>query len=143
MPAAVPKMIRTVSVISAAASGRASAGMFAAIAWRRGASVSSVANWSTRASSSVSSGSHVFDSVASLGDEDMSISFEISATDYKFPEFSWAEILDCTREATGILAKYLDGYILTKGLTPEQLAELRAAANPFNPRTCAKNRASQ
>lgn len=75
------------------------------------------------------SGSHVFDSVASLGDEDMSIAFEISATDYKFPELSWAEILDCTREATGMLTKYLDGYIFTKGLSPEQLTEFRAAAN--------------
>jgi hypothetical protein len=76
------------------------------------------------------SGSHVFDSVANLRDEDMSISFEVSATDYKFPEFSWAEILDCTREATGMLSKYLDGYIFTKGLSSEQLAEMRAAANP-------------
>lgn len=88
------------------------------------------------------SGSHVFDSVAGFGDEDMSLSFEISATDYKFPEFSWAEILDCTREATGILAKYLDGYILTKRLTPEQLAEFRAA-NPSSHRTRAKSRAGQ
>ncbi len=77
------------------------------------------------------SGSHVFDSVAKVGDEDMSISFEISATDYKFPEFSWVEVLECTREATTMLAKYLDGYIFTKGLSPEQLVELRSsAANP-------------
>jgi len=75
------------------------------------------------------SGAHVFDSVSELRDEDMSISFEISATDYKFPEFSWGEILDCTREATGILSKYLDGYIFTKGLSSEQLAEIRSAAN--------------
>lgn len=71
------------------------------------------------------SGSHVFDSVVRMGEEDMSISFEISATDYKFPEFSWIEILKCTREATTILAKYLDGYILTKNLSPEQLTEFR------------------
>lgn len=89
------------------------------------------------------SDSHVFDSVARLGDEDMSIFFEISETDYKFPEFSWAEVLDCTREATGILAKYLDGYILTKGLTPEQLLEFLAAASPSIHRTCAKSRTGQ
>lgn len=89
------------------------------------------------------SGSHVFDSMASLSDEDMSIAFEISATDHKFPEFSWAEILDCTREATGMLTKYLDGYIYTKGLSPEQLAEFRAAANPSIHRTCAKNGAGR
>lgn len=74
------------------------------------------------------SGSHVFDSVAKTGDDDMSISFEISATDYKFPEFSWVEILECTREATAMLAKYLHGYNFTKNLSPEQLAELRSSA---------------
>ena len=76
------------------------------------------------------SSSHVFDSVARLGDEDMSISFEVSSTDYKFPEHSWAEILECTREATGMLTKYLDGYIFTKRLSPEQLAEFRAEVKP-------------
>ena len=65
------------------------------------------------------SGSHVFDSVANLCDDDMSISFEVSATDYKFPEFSWIEILECTHEATVMLTKYLDGYFLTKELDSE------------------------
>lgn len=74
------------------------------------------------------SGTHVLDSMAALSDEDMSISFEVAATDYKFPEFSWIEILECTRKATGMLTKYLDGYILTKRLSPEQLAESRVAA---------------
>ena len=74
------------------------------------------------------SGTHVFDSVTGRGDEDMSISFEVAATDYKFPEFSWNEILECTHEATGMLTKYLDGYIFTKRLSPEQLAECRVAA---------------
>lgn len=74
------------------------------------------------------SGSHVLDSVAGLCDEDMSISFEVASTDYKFPEFSWSEILECTHEATGMLTKYLDGYIFTKRLSPEQLAECRVAA---------------
>lgn len=77
------------------------------------------------------SNSHVFDSVAKIGGDDMSISFEISATDYKFPEFSWIEIIEGTREATAILVKYLEGYILTKKLSPEQLMEVRSlAANP-------------
>ena len=71
------------------------------------------------------SGSHVFDSVNSVGEEGRTISFEISATDHKYPEFSWIEVLECTRESTSLLAKYLDGYTVTKGLTPEQLAELR------------------
>lgn len=74
------------------------------------------------------SGTHVLDSVATLGDEDMSISFEVAATDYKFPEFSWREILECTHEATDMLRKYLDGYIFTKRLSPEQLSESRVSA---------------
>ncbi|MGV8712712.1 MAG: hypothetical protein ACWA6R_09205 [Nitrosomonas sp.] len=84
------------------------------------------------------SGSHVLDSVANLGDESMSISFEVSATDYKFPKSSWSEILECTHEATGMLTKYLDGYIFTKQLSPEQLAEFREAANPSIHRISAK-----
>lgn len=76
------------------------------------------------------SGSHVFDSVVKLSNEDMRVFFDVSATDLKFPEFSWAEVLDCTHEATGMLSKYLDGYIFTKGLSSEQLAEIRAMASP-------------
>ncbi|OIQ83024.1 hypothetical protein GALL_351710 [mine drainage metagenome] len=72
------------------------------------------------------SGAHVFDSISEVGGEDRTISFGISPTDYKFPEFSWLEVLECTREATAMLAKYLHGYIVTKGLSPEQLATLRA-----------------
>lgn len=73
------------------------------------------------------SGSHVFDSVAKVSDNDMSISFEISVTDYKFPEFSWVEILECTREATAMLTKYLDGYILTKKLSRAQIDQYRSS----------------
>lgn len=76
------------------------------------------------------SGAHVLDSVVDLSGEDMSFCLEVAATDYKFPEFSWSEILKCTHETTGILIKYLDGYIYTKQLSPEQLAEYRIATNP-------------
>lgn len=89
------------------------------------------------------SGSHVFDSVANLDDQKMSISFEVAATDYKFSEFSWVEILECTREATEMLTKYLDGYSFTKGLSPEQLAEFRATVNSHSDRTITKNRTSR
>ncbi len=73
------------------------------------------------------SSSHVFDSVTNIRDASTTISFEISTTDYKFPEFSWIEVLDCTRETTKMLSKYLEGYIYTKGLSPEQLVKIRAA----------------
>ncbi len=61
--------------------------------------------------------SHVFTPVASHSKEELSFSFEFSAADYQFPELSWIEILDCTREATRMLTKYLDGYILTKRIS--------------------------
>lgn len=70
------------------------------------------------------SGSHIYDSVANIGADDGTINFEIYETDLKFPEFSWIEVLQCFREATGMLAHYLNGYIATKQLTP---AELEAA----------------
>jgi hypothetical protein len=69
------------------------------------------------------SGSHFHDTIESI-DED-SISFDIRATDHKYPESSWVEVLDCFSEASSILAWYLRGYIETKALSPEELATLR------------------
>lgn len=74
--------------------------------------------------------SHIFDSVIAPIGDDMNITFELSTTDTKFPEFSWIEILKCTRDATRMLSKYLDGYILTKGLSPEQLSKIRKTGAP-------------
>ena len=74
------------------------------------------------------SGSHVFDTFASMNGETRSVSFEISDTDMKFPEASWVEVLECFRHATEILAHYLDGYRITKQLSPEQLQAARSAA---------------
>lgn len=76
------------------------------------------------------SGSHIYDSVATVADQDHTISFEIGDADLKFPESSWIEVLDCFREATGMLAEYLHGYALTKRLSP---AELEEAKNQFSP----------
>jgi hypothetical protein len=70
------------------------------------------------------SGAHIHDTVKEFGD-DGTISFEIQATDYKFPESSWIEVLDCFSESSEILAWYLRGYINTKSLSPEELASLR------------------
>jgi hypothetical protein len=71
------------------------------------------------------SGSHIVDSVATLDDTTRTIQFEISPTDTKFPEFSWVEVLECFRETTELLAKYLHGYRITKNMSPEQLAGAR------------------
>jgi len=64
---------------------------------------------------------HIHDSVASIGTADNTISFEVSETDLKFPELSWVEILECFREATAMLAKFLHGYAITKQLSPSEL----------------------
>lgn len=71
------------------------------------------------------SGSHIYDSVVSVGDNN-TISFEVSDRDLKFPEFSWVEILDCFREVTEILAKFLHGYSVTKQLSPTEFEVLRS-----------------
>jgi hypothetical protein len=76
------------------------------------------------------SGSHIYDSIANVADQDRTVSFEIGDADLKFPEFSWIEVLDCFREATRILAKYLLGYAHTKRLSP---AELEEAKRQFSP----------
>jgi len=75
------------------------------------------------------SGEHIYDSIAAIDDEQNTIAFQISDADLKFPEFSWIEVGECFREATGILAKYLCGYIFTKNLSPE---EFRAARETFS-----------
>lgn len=69
------------------------------------------------------SGSHIIDSVASLAENSdaATMSFLLSDTDLRFPEFSWVEICECFSEATQILSKYLTGWAQTKAMTPEQL----------------------
>lgn len=73
------------------------------------------------------SSAHIFGSVADVGHEDRTVSFEIADTDFKFPEFSWVEVLECFREASAILAKYLHGYALTKCLSPSELEAAKTA----------------
>lgn len=72
------------------------------------------------------SGSHISDSISSFEDETQTVEFEITATDTKFPEFSWVEVLECFRESTSILSWYLQGYAETKKLTPTELESLRS-----------------
>lgn len=69
------------------------------------------------------SDSHIHDTIESIRGD--TINFEIRPTDYKFPESSWVELLDCFSEVSSILGWYLRGYIDTKALTPRQLAKLR------------------
>lgn len=73
------------------------------------------------------SGSHITDSIVDLSDDDRTIEFLISDQDRSFPEFSWLEVAECFREATGILETYLRGWAASKNLSPEQLNSLREA----------------
>jgi hypothetical protein len=49
----------------------------------------------------------------------------VTAEYLNFPEASWIEVLECFRESTEILAKYLHGYRVTKSMSPEQLEAAR------------------
>lgn len=79
------------------------------------------------------SGSHIFDSIEGLGEEegDRTIQFLVSDQDLKFPEFSWIEILRCFREATSILGTCLQGWGATKKRSDAQLEALRGDAQPL------------
>lgn len=70
------------------------------------------------------SASHLAAAAQSV-DDDGSMSLLISETDFDFPESSWLEVIDCFRESSSILVKFLDGYAITKRLTPAQLAKGR------------------
>jgi hypothetical protein len=71
------------------------------------------------------SGQHVAGSITGLDDETRRFSVSVSATDEHYPDDSWIEILDCAHKATGILTYYMEGWIRTKALSPEQLAQER------------------
>lgn len=73
------------------------------------------------------SGAHITDSISSLDEEDGSIQFLVSETDEKFPEFSWNEVLECSREATEMLATFIHGYGTTKRMSPSELEAARGA----------------
>ncbi|QGZ39126.1 hypothetical protein IP92_02648 [Pseudoduganella flava] len=70
------------------------------------------------------SSSHLYDAVESLY-EDGTINLLISETDLNFPESSWLEVIECFREGSAMLVKFLNGYAITKRLTREQLEEGR------------------
>lgn len=71
------------------------------------------------------SGSHIYDSVLSTNKSEGIVEFEIAEFDKLYPESSWFEIVDCFREGTEFLIKYLNGYGVTKHLSPDQLAAMK------------------
>jgi hypothetical protein len=70
------------------------------------------------------SASRLFDAVEDIR-EDGTMDLLISDTELNFPESSWLEVIDCFREGSAMLVKFLDGYAITKRLTPEQLEKGR------------------
>ena len=74
------------------------------------------------------SAAHIVDSINGMGKEDRTVKFLISDQDFKFPEFSWVEILECFREATSILGTYIQGWGATKKLSDAQLSALRSGS---------------
>lgn len=69
------------------------------------------------------SGSHMYDSVASLDDTTHTMQILLSDTDTKFPEFSWLEIIDCFSEISEMIGRYLSGYAITKDARGQQRDE--------------------
>ena len=72
------------------------------------------------------SGAHIFDSIGCLSEKNQAVQFLISDKDFKFPELSWVEVIECFREATTILETFLQGWGATKKLSDSQLLVLRS-----------------
>jgi hypothetical protein len=60
------------------------------------------------------SGSHIFDSIAKLDENERIAHFQIAESDTKFPERSWLELIECFLETSTAFRAYLDGYAKTK-----------------------------
>ena len=65
------------------------------------------------------SGSHIFDSITKLNDDERTAHFQIVETDTKFPERSWLELVDCFMETSAAFRGYLNGYAASKGTSSQ------------------------
>lgn len=81
------------------------------------------------------SGAHIYDSITAVGELDGKFTIDLSTTDCKYPSSSWVEVLACCREATVLLASYLHGYIVTKGLSSEELDAVWKQSDRYRKRT--------
>jgi hypothetical protein len=57
---------------------------------------------------------HLFDPISELDDKTRTIRYLINDKDYKFPEFSWLELIECFINCSKIMTTYLEGYRLVK-----------------------------
>ncbi len=53
---------------------------------------------------------HLFDPILNINNKTGRVNFLINDKDYKFPEFSWNEIVSCFNECTMIISSFLKGY---------------------------------
>lgn len=56
-----------------------------------------------------------------FADDEGCVNLLISEADTDFPQSSWLEVIDCFREGTAMLVKFLEGYAISKRLTRQQL----------------------
>lgn len=57
---------------------------------------------------------HLFDPISEIDDNNRIIRYLINDKDYKFPEFSWLELIKCFNNCMEIMISYLEGYRLVK-----------------------------
>jgi len=53
---------------------------------------------------------HLFDSITNICDEDKTVSFFINDKDYKFPEESWLELVECASDCLEIVSHFMSKY---------------------------------
>ena len=71
------------------------------------------------------SDSHISSVFTNVDKDTQKVSFEFGRYETKYPPFSWIEVMDCAHDATGILAKYIKGWITTKSMKPDQFEALK------------------
>lgn len=62
----------------------------------------------------------MFDPISELNEEDRTVNFVINEKDYKFPEFSWVELVDCAVNCLLIVKYFLDEYRQSKELAANE-----------------------
>ena len=60
------------------------------------------------------SGDYIFAPIYNLDDETHTVWFAVNEEDYKFPEFSWLEVIKCFRATTALFLSELEAWVATK-----------------------------
>lgn len=67
---------------------------------------------------------HLFDPIWSLNDEQQVVNYVINEYDYKFPEFSWVELVDCAADCLMIVKNFLKAYMKGKNVVASNFSEV-------------------